>query len=36
MGFLGFGFLEELQRRGVHVNTLKIGSRDGEKCFGGI
>jgi hypothetical protein len=34
MGFeliLGFGFLEEeLQRRGVHVNVPKIGSRDGD------
>jgi hypothetical protein len=24
------------QRRGTHVSTLKIGSRDGEICFGGI
>jgi hypothetical protein len=25
-----------LQRRGTHVSPLKIGSRDGQKCFGGI
>jgi hypothetical protein len=25
--FLGIGFLAELQRRGVHVNIPKIGSR---------
>jgi hypothetical protein len=25
-----------VQRRGVHVNPLKIGSRDGEIVFGGI
>jgi hypothetical protein len=25
-----------VQRRGVHVSTPKIGSRGGEKCFGGI
>jgi hypothetical protein len=33
-GFLEF--LEEFQRRGVHVNILKIGSRVGFLCFGGI
>jgi hypothetical protein len=27
---------EEVQRRGVHVNTLKIGSRGDAFCFGGI
>jgi hypothetical protein len=35
--FFGICFLKGVvQRRGVHVNTLKIGSRDGGKCFGGI
>jgi hypothetical protein len=35
--FLGFGFFEgQVQRRGVHVNTPKIGSRVGGNCFGGI
>jgi hypothetical protein len=35
--FLGFGIFEsQVQRRGGRVNTLKIGSRDGQKCFGGI
>jgi hypothetical protein len=35
--FLGVGFFEEeVQRRGVHVNPPKIGSRAGELCFGGI
>jgi hypothetical protein len=29
-------FGRRVQRRGVHVNTLKIGSRVGELCFGGI
>jgi hypothetical protein len=29
-------FWGQVQRRGTHVNTPKIGSRDGEKCFGGI
>jgi hypothetical protein len=29
-------FWGRLQRRGVHVNIPKIGSRDGEKCSGGI
>jgi hypothetical protein len=34
---LGFGIFERrVQRRGTHVNTLKIGSRDGGICFGGI
>jgi hypothetical protein len=33
-GDLGFG--GRVQRRGVHVNTPKKGSRDGEICFGGI
>jgi hypothetical protein len=27
---------EEVQRRGVHVNTLKIGSRGDAFCIGGI
>jgi hypothetical protein len=31
LGILGPG-----QRRGVHVKIPEIGSRDGEKCFGGI
>jgi hypothetical protein len=26
----------QVQRRGTHVNTPKIGSRDGQLCFGGI
>jgi hypothetical protein len=34
--FLGFGFLKGVQRRGVHVSPPKIGSRDGQMCFGGI
>jgi hypothetical protein len=29
-------FEKAVQRRGVHVSTLKIGSRDGVLCFGGI
>jgi hypothetical protein len=29
-------FWRKLQRRGTHVNTLKIGSRGAEKCIGGI
>jgi hypothetical protein len=29
-------FGRAVQRRGVHVNTLEIGSRDGEISFGGI
>jgi hypothetical protein len=29
-------FWEVVQRRGAHVNPLKIGSRDGELRFGGI
>jgi hypothetical protein len=34
---LRFGiFGIRVQRRGAHVNILKIGSRDGEICFGGI
>jgi hypothetical protein len=34
---LGVGFFEEeIQRRGVHVSPLEIGSRAGELCFGGI
>jgi hypothetical protein len=33
----GFGnFWDLVQRRGVHVNTPKIGSRVGVLCFGGI
>jgi hypothetical protein len=31
-GILGRG----VQRRGADVSTLKIGSRDGQTCFGGI
>jgi hypothetical protein len=34
--FLGFDFLKGVQRRGVHVSPPKIGSRDGQMCFGGI
>jgi hypothetical protein len=35
--FLRFGIFEiRVQRRGARVNILKIGSRDGQKCFGGI
>jgi hypothetical protein len=33
--FWDFGFLGELQRRGVHVSTPEIGSRGEEKCSGG-
>jgi hypothetical protein len=34
---LRFGIFEiRVQRRGARVNILKIGSRDGQKCFGGI
>jgi hypothetical protein len=29
-------FWGNLSRRGTHVNIPKIGSRAGEKCFGGI
>jgi hypothetical protein len=29
-------FWRNFWRRGVHVNTLEIGSRGGEKCLGGI
>jgi hypothetical protein len=32
----GWNFLKAVQRRGVHVNIPKIGSRAGEFCFGGI
>jgi hypothetical protein len=32
----GLEFWDLVQRRGVDVNTPKIGSRDGEKCSGGI
>jgi hypothetical protein len=39
-GFLkefGFGiFGDRIQRRGAHVSTPKIGSRDGGIVFGGI
>jgi hypothetical protein len=35
--YLRFGiFGIRVQRRGAHVNIPKIGSRDGEICFGGI
>jgi hypothetical protein len=34
--FWEFGFWGKLQRRGAHVSTPKIGSRDGGNCFGGI
>jgi hypothetical protein len=34
--FLGFEVWGKVQRRGVHVNTPKIGSRVGGNCFGGI
>jgi hypothetical protein len=40
---MGFGKVEDLeffggkvQRRGAHVKPLKIGSRGGVFCFGGI
>jgi hypothetical protein len=33
LGFLGFG--GTVQRRGVHVKTPEIGSRDAQKCFWG-
>jgi hypothetical protein len=33
---LGWIFERPVQRRGAHVNTPKIGSRDGEFCLGGI
>jgi hypothetical protein len=36
IGIWVFGFLEEFQRRGVHVNIPKRGSRVGVLCFGGI
>jgi hypothetical protein len=33
----GIGIFESrVQRRGAHVSTLKIGSRVGVLCFGGI
>jgi hypothetical protein len=35
-GFWPWIFWTQVQRRGVHVNTPKIGSRVGEFCFGGI
>jgi hypothetical protein len=34
--FLEIWVLGRVQRRGTDVNPLKIGSRDGVKCFGGI
>jgi hypothetical protein len=35
--FLRIGFFGGvIQRRGTHVTPPKIGSRDGELCFGGI
>jgi hypothetical protein len=34
--FWEFGFWGKVQRRGVHVNTPKRGSRGEEICFGGI
>jgi hypothetical protein len=33
LGFLGFG--GTVQRRGVHVKTPEIGSRDAQRCFWG-
>jgi hypothetical protein len=36
IGVLRIRFLGRVQRRGTHVNTPKIGSRDGVFCFGGI
>jgi hypothetical protein len=36
MIFGGLEFFGKLQRRGAHVSTLEIGSRDGIKCFGGM
>jgi hypothetical protein len=35
MIFGGLEFFGKLQRRGAHVSILKIGSRDGIKCFWG-
>jgi hypothetical protein len=35
-GFFGRIFERQVQRRGTHVNTAEIGSRDGGLCFGGI
>jgi hypothetical protein len=34
--FEGLVFWGKVRRRGVHVSTLKIGSRVGLKCIGGI
>jgi hypothetical protein len=34
--FFWLKFSGSVQRRGVHVNTPKLGSRDGGNCFGGI
>jgi hypothetical protein len=34
--FLGIGFFWAGQRRGAHVSTLEIGSRDELFSFGGI
>jgi hypothetical protein len=34
--FWDWDFEEEIQRRGVDVNVPEIGSRVGQKCFGGI
>jgi hypothetical protein len=34
LGIWNFG--GTVQRRGVHVNTPEIGSREGVFCFGGI
>jgi hypothetical protein len=31
-----WNFGGNVRRRGTHVNTPEIGSRDGEKCSGGI
>jgi hypothetical protein len=32
----GLEFWDVVQRRGTHVNTPELGSRDGEIVFGGI
>jgi hypothetical protein len=35
LDFWDLAILGELQRRGAHVKTPEIGSRDGRKCFWG-
>jgi hypothetical protein len=36
LGIEILGFWGNISRRGTHVNTLEIGSRGGNLCFGGI